>query len=181
VAETVFRSSGSWGMTFICGPTSFVPDHWPDPALWFEEAAYCCYGRAVYDDPSRCSDWEPIFDLEQNPVVEAPADCRTVQCKSCAYRVDSPERQGDEAVQGNDYLLESIVRLGQPFWCHQGIRRPIAFVHAPTGIVVPGEAADYRPPMREHRPYKADGIAADICAGWAARRLKYVARTGADA
>jgi hypothetical protein len=167
-------------VSHICGVSLYLPEYLPNPQMWGHEP-YCCWGVVNSGDHRECSCWEPIYDLEQEPVVEAPAGCRTLQCVDCAYRVDSPERQGDESVVGDDYELERIVRLGEPFWCHQGMRRPIAFVHYPTGIVVPGEAANYRPPMRERRPYKADGTPADICAGWAARRLRYVAREGAKA
>lgn len=110
-------------MSHICGASLAVPDYWPNPEKWFGEL-FCCWG-VVNGDYRDCSCWEPIFDLEQKPVVEAPADCRTVQCGDCAYRVDSPERQGDESVVGDDYELDRIVRTGDPFWCHQGIRRPM--------------------------------------------------------
>lgn len=59
------------------------------------------------------------------------------------------------------------------FWCHQGIRRPVAYRH-PDGRVRPVEdSADYRPPMGkvaptgEQVPYRADGTPAERCAGWA--------------
>ena len=168
-------------MSFVCGGHNPTAEYWPNPEKWSGEL-YCCWGVINSGDYRDCSCWEPIYDLEQQPVTIAEAGCRTVPCHDCAYRVDSPERQGDESVVGDDYELQRIVALGQPFWCHQGIRRPVAFVHYPTGIVVPGDAADYRPPMRQSRPYKADGTPADMCAGWASRRLRYLyeeARRGA--
>lgn len=59
---------------------------------------------------------------------------------------------------------------GEPFWCHDGIRRPVAWRHPNLpGVVIPGSPSDYQPPMIGGVPFRADGRPAALCAGWVAR------------
>ncbi|HEV8653159.1 MAG TPA: hypothetical protein VG276_28135 [Actinomycetes bacterium] len=137
----------------------------------------CCYGAACMG-PERCTCWEPVFEVEQTPpdsqtvtLLAAGVQPVTRQrpCDDCAYRPDSPERRGDPNVAGDQELLEQIVQRGERFWCHQGIRRPIAWRH-PAGVQIPGSPVNYQPPIIDGVPYRADGTPAEVCAGWAARR-----------
>lgn len=135
------------------------------------EFADCCMGAAVYGR-SRCTCWEPVYDLEQQPLADGgvpPAEVptRTKCCHDCAYRLGSPERQ-DEYDEG--VLLAHALAAGEEFWCHQGVRRVVAFRH-PDGRELPAGDGDYRPPVGpEGRPvvWKADGTVGERCAGWAA-------------
>jgi hypothetical protein len=163
-------------MTYLCGPA--LPDFdWPDAG-----DGACCWGAAAGGGARCCTCWEPVYDLTQVPVTAGTeGGLRTQMCGDCAYRPGSPERAGDERVAGDTELLDRIVITGDRFWCHQGIRRIVHYVHGPTGTVyVPLEGLDaaYDPPIRrpDGLPFKADGSGADLCAGWAARRLKHVAR-----
>jgi hypothetical protein len=104
-----------------------------------------------------------VFDLEQQPIrAQLRDDAREKACSDCAYRPDSPER-----AQGDD--LERLVESGDVFWCHQGIRCVIEYRHPDGRVHIPEFRRDYRPPLQDARPYKADGTPADICAGWWAR------------
>ena len=134
----------------------------------------CCMGAAVYGK-DRCTCWEPIFDLEQQPLKPGEMGLRTRSCSDCAYRKNSPERRGADGYQGDPESLDEMVMTGSMFACHQGIRRPVKWVH-PSGAEIPGHPAGYAPPLHDGKPYKADGTPADLCAGWAARRLKHMWR-----
>lgn len=150
----------------LCG----VPLHMGFPQT---EPGGCCMGEAT-QGPDHCTCWVPVYERDQEkPDEKAVPGTRTEQCEDCAYRADSPERQGDEEVDGTPELLERIVVEGQPFWCHQGIRRPLLWKH-PSGMTVDGSASDYKPPIVDGVPYQADGRPADICAGWSARRAAYL-------
>jgi len=146
------------------------------PALDLPDAGdgICCIG-AVMGGPQRCTCWEPVYDLDQQPAVPGPMGTRTVRCGDCAYLKDSPERRGEAGYQGDEESLEQMVRDGSPFSCHQGMRKPVKYVH-PSGTEVPGHPASYDPPIEDGIPYKADGTPGDLCAGWAARRLAYLQR-----
>jgi hypothetical protein len=142
----------------------------------------CCDGAAIYG-PHRCTCWTPVFDLEQQPLkIGLPLPPVPVRmCEpgpdgedGCAYRPGSPERSGDESYAGGDGELDRLVATGTPFYCHRGIRRPVAWRH-PSGAEIPGHPGDYDPPVEGGVPYKADGTPADICAGWLWRRAKVVA------
>jgi hypothetical protein len=145
----------------------------PDPV-----SGACCDGSAV-KGPQYCTCWTPRFDLEQQPPVEGEPGTRTAMCADCAYRPGSPERQGDERYNGDPEFLDRIVVTGEMFFCHAGIRQAVKLVH-PSGAEVdllalaPG---DYRPPIADGIPYKADGSPGDLCAGWAARRAKFLMTT----
>lgn len=155
----------------LCG-LSQVPADLPDAGH-----GTCCWGT-VMRGPEGCTCWQPIYQADQTPPDQQTVELlragilpvtRTRRCGDCAYRPDSPERRGDEHVTGNQELLDRIVQAGERFWCHQGIRRPVAWRH-PSGVEIPGSDADYRPPIVDGVPYRADGTPAELCAGWAARR-----------
>jgi hypothetical protein len=134
----------------------------------------CCQGSAVMG-PDHCTCWVPVYDLEQQPVRSGPAGLQPQLCADCAYKPRSPERRGDAGYDGDAGSLDDLVRSGEPFWCHQGIRRPVAWRH-PSGMEIPGHPGDYSPPIEGGKPYKADGSPGDLCAGWATRRLKHMDR-----
>lgn len=153
----------------ICGLGDEPRFDWPDAGQ-----GACCIGAASLG-PAHCTCWEPVYDLDQvGPTPTAPG-LRSEPCEDCAYRGGSPERQGADHVMGDARHLEALVVLNRPFFCHQGIRRPIAYRH-PTGCTfTPAPQAlevAYRPPIVSGVPYKADGTPADLCAGWAAARLR---------
>jgi hypothetical protein len=143
---------------------------WPETPT----TGMCCMGSAARG-PSSCTCWEPVYDVEQ----AAPRTdgllfgCRSSMCKDCAYRPGSPERRGDEEAAGDQELLDDLVVRGQPFWCHQGMRRPVRYRH-PSGVVVAASPLEYAPPQSGGRLFKADGSPADLCFGWAARRARFV-------
>jgi hypothetical protein len=150
---------GQWMMLCVRGG--------PLPFLTAEDItadAWCCMG-SVNDGPTGCTCWSPIYDLEQVPpaaslvaLLEAGIEpvTRAKRCIDCAFRPDSPERERDEDLEG----LPN-------FWCHQGIRRPIAHRH-PDGRIRPeADSADYQPPIVAGVPYRADGTPAERCAGHA--------------
>lgn len=131
---------------------------------------WCCMGAAEYGF-DRCTCWEPVYDLEQSttprPDIEPGPATRSEMCVDCAFRPDSPERSGDERYDHADGDLSDLTH----FWCHQGIRKPIAWRH-PAGITVTCDVDAYDPPVRiidgEPVPLKADSTPADRCAGFAA-------------
>lgn len=132
--------------------------------------------NAVYDGPQACICWTPVYAEPQEPPVPAEPVARAQACADCAYRPDSPERNNRQGVSGDTYALLSLVHEGQPFYCHQGIRQPVALVH-PSGAHVRASKAEYDPPIIDRVPYKADGTPANICAGWSARRAAFLAAT----
>lgn len=138
----------------------------------------CCAGAAVYD-PSRCTCWRPVYDLEQAKPQPAAPQVRERMCGDCAYRPSSPERRGEDGYVGDGDLLEDLAAEGKPFWCHDGIRRPVRLVH-PSGMEIPGHPAAYDPPKIGGMPFRADGRPALLCAGWAARGRAIAERAAAD-
>jgi hypothetical protein len=46
-------------------------------------------------------------------------------CEDCAFRPNSPERQGLDGYENNDggERLAELVDKGEPFYCHQGCAR----------------------------------------------------------
>lgn len=143
----------------------------------------CCFG-ALEDGATGCTCWDPVYDLEQQQPLDNPSPGqRTEMCADCAYRPDSPERTGDDRhACSDDGELDDIARGDNPFWCHQGLRKPVAFKHETLGIVVPADADAYEPLFRmvngKRVPIKADGTAGDRCAGWLARRHQLAAAEG---
>jgi len=144
---------------------------WPETPM----TGMCCMGSAARG-PSGCTCWEPEYDVEQaEPRSEGPLfGCRSSMCADCAFRPGSPERRGDPDADGDQELLDDLVIRGQPFFCHQGMRRPVRYRH-PSRMVVEASPLEYAPPQAGGRPFKATGEPADLCFGWAARRAKYVA------
>ena len=149
--------------------------HWSND--FPDTGGICCTGAAVYG-PSRCTCWEPVYDLDQTEPDETAVrllaggiepSTRRQMCHDCAYRPDSPERSGDDTYQGDEDFLADLAVTGDRFWCHQGTRRPVKWVH-PSGAEHPGHPGGYAPPIVNSVPYKADGTPSELCAGWAARR-----------
>lgn len=129
-------------------------------------AAGCCMGQAVYG-VRRCTCWEPVYDCDQaEPVLPVPAGSITVRpggrCGDCAFRKDSPER----AELWSEEELLGLAVAGEPFWCHDGMRRPAFYEHPKLGRVS-GSTADWRPPQLSGVPFKRDGSPGFLCAGWA--------------
>lgn len=135
----------------------------------------CCYGEA-FGGPMRCTCWEPVHDLEQEPPENGgtpPPDdeipTRAKCCHDCAYRNGSPERERGEGDRLDDWALDGR----SEFWCHQGVRRIVAYRH-PDGTVLPAGDGEYDPPTGNDpgRPvlFKADGSIGERCAGWASTR-----------
>lgn len=144
-------------MTFICG-TQAAP---PEALRVLTKMAECCVG-ALEEGPVGCSCWEPVYDLVQVPPhTHLVAGTRHRMCDDCAYRHDSPEHQGDDRYQ------ENLSDAASPFWCHQGMRKPVAWRH-PAGITVTVDVDAYTPPVVNGVPYKANGEPGERCAGWAA-------------
>jgi hypothetical protein len=100
---------------------------------------------------------------------------RAELCQDCAFKPGSPERQGDPRYRGDTEFLNRIVETGESFFCHQGIRRVVAWEH-PSGARVEPAPGDYQPPVIDGVPYRADGSPGELCAGWTSRRLKHMQR-----
>lgn len=134
-----------------------------------DELRWCCYGATSYLD--RCTCWEPVWNVEQQlprlPVELEHLQPRAKVCGDCAFRKDSPERS--DAWQ--EETLLSLAERGQPFWCHDGMRRPVEWRH-PHGITIAGDTADWQPPIVHAVPFRADGTPGLLCAGWAARAAR---------
>lgn len=132
----------------------------------------CCYGAAIYG-PARCTCWTPEYDRPQSDATDAAAPEIIKCCGDCAYRADSPERSG---VSGYACSAEAEGELpdvarGGFFFCHQGMRRVVAYVHSETGFRADiDHGDDYAPGSHEGRPILANGDYAPLCAGFAASR-----------
>ncbi len=155
------------GHTHNPGALAWTREH-PDD----DQFRGCCEGEMVRG-PIGDTCWEPVYDLEQQPLQPIGPDGITVRggmCGDCAYRPGSPERD-------NPLMEETLMELplrGDMFFCHEGMRRPAKWRH-PDGREVAGNPADYQPPFDDlRRPYRADGQVGLICAGWAAcgRRIQ---------
>lgn len=140
--------------SFVCGGTSngvrlLAKDFLP-------QFTWCCAGAAVRGARS-CTCWRPVYDLQQQRLdLSIVPETRSAMCGDCAYRPDSPERGSDP-----NALVDVEV-----FWCHRGIRRPVKWRH-PDGRERDADAGDYRPPIHDAVPYRADGRPAARCGGWA--------------
>ena len=117
----------------------------------------------------RCTCWEPVYDLEQAPLIIGAPQTRTTCCHDCAYRNDSPERAAGQT----DWLVD--IASSSTFACHQGMRRMIVEEH-PDGRRRTIESDDYHPPIKDGVAYRADGTPADLCAGWNAHRRALLTR-----
>lgn len=137
----------------------------------------CCWGEAN-DGPEGCTCWVPVYDIAQAP-PRPPTDpddlaAQPVMCGDCAYRKDSPER----ATPHEEEVLLELPDSGRPFWCHEGMRRPVSWVH-PDGREVPGDPANWTPPVVGSIPYRADGSPGLLCHGWATRAARARQRASA--
>lgn len=150
-----------WGYNVLVGAKLWAEQHPDDPA-----PDTCCWGAAL-SGPRGCTCWETVFDVDQQPPrpPQSPAELkpRDGMCGDCAFRPGSPER----AEQWTADALMDLARSGEPFWCHQGMRRPVGWLH-PSGLSVAGCPDDWRPPTRNGVPYQIDGSVGLLCAGWAA-------------
>jgi hypothetical protein len=130
-------------------------------------------GSAV-NGPTGCTCWKAVYDQDQAaPQRDIEPVARAEMCVDCAFRPGSPERSNDPDALDEE-LLDDLVYSGKPFWCHQGMRRPVRYEHS-SGAVVEASPLEYAPPQEGDRPYKADGRPADLCAGWMARRRHFEA------
>lgn len=149
--------TGSGGALLYARAHPEVDEHDPD-------LASCCYG-AANGGISACTCWQPVYDVEQAPPnLDGVVLIRDRACGDCAYRKDSPER----AEAYSEEMLLELPATGQPFWCHDGMRRPVAWEH-PTLGRVDGDPDDWQPKIVRGVPFRADGQPALLCAGWAVR------------
>ncbi len=171
-AEERAERAGYTGTVHVSGAGVNVPASEAERG-WAEDAYdVCCAGAAMFG-VHRCTCWEPVYDLEQQPLEgdgEPPTEIptRAKCCHDCAYRNGSPEKEAGDG----EWLDDLAAMPGREFWCHQGVRRVVAFRH-PDGRELPAGEGDYRPPQGpRERPviWKADGTVGERCAGWAAKR-----------
>ncbi|MFL6141600.1 MAG: hypothetical protein ACJ72N_06995 [Labedaea sp.] len=145
----------------------------------------CCWD-ATERGPAACICWQPVYDREQTtPTAETVAalalgearpDVRDRMCGDCAYRPGSPEKSGSEDVDGDAQQLERLAATGTRFFCHDGMRKPVAWRH-PAGMRITAVSdGDYQPPIIDNVPYRADGQPGLLCAGWDARRRALTAK-----
>jgi hypothetical protein len=173
----------AWMAYFACGPGHQMIDRFPPVG-----DGNCCWG-ALVRGPESCLCWQPVYDLNQQApdatavtLLRAGIEptTRTTMCGDCAYRPNSPEKNSDPTYNGDPEFLERIARDAERFWCHQGMRRPLKWVH-PSGQEIPGSDAAYDPPKAKvdngFVPFKADGTPAELCAGWDARRRALASHT----
>lgn len=155
---------------FVSISGAFGPDDRDDYTYKGDDVP-CCYG-GMHHGPAGCTCWEPVYDVEQaDPSLARQPETRATCCGDCAYRNGSPERDDDFGVE-----LRDVAGDGSRFYCHVGMRRVAEWRH-PSGRTLPGDPADYRPPVLGEVAFKADGTPASLCAGWAAHRR---ALLGAD-
>lgn len=137
----------------------------PDVDEFDPDLTTCCWA-AIDRGLTACTCWEPVYDVDQaNPDPDGPRDVREAMCGDCAFRAGSPER---ETVWHREELF-ALADRGEPFYCHDGMRRPSAWRHPQLGEVA-GDPDDWAPPIINGLPFRADGRPAVLCAGWAARR-----------
>ena len=129
----------------------------------------------------RCACWEPVYDVDDAlPMLSERPAVRTVMCGDCAFRPDSPERNGDPRYgNSSPEELEEIVAGDAPFYCHKGMRRIVRFVHPTGAVYVPPTGFD--PQIYNGGAYKANGRPADLCAGFVQARLDLAAEERATA
>lgn len=140
---------------------------------------WSCCPAADSKGPLACTCWRPVYDRDQSDPdpkavvglalgeVELPQ--RPLMCGDCAYRPDSPERTGDAQYNSSPGELDRLARA-ERFFCHDGMRKPVAWRH-PCGLrIATVSDGDYQPPIVEGVPYRADGRPGLLCAGWHARR-----------
>lgn len=135
-----------------------------------DDDAHCCWG-AILKGHEGCTCWLPEYEVDQQEPqpITSPEDlqARPRMCGDCAFKPGSPER-------ANEFTAEALMELpakADPFWCHDGMRRPVRWRH-PDGRVVPGSPDDWHPAFVGRIPYRADGRPALLCAGWASLAAK---------
>lgn len=125
----------------------------------------CCY--AAMAEPANCTCWAPVYEGGQaEPRPPQSAEDLLVQrrmCGDCAFRPGSQERSDE----WSEEALYHLAATGKPFWCHDGMRRPVRWEH-PDGRVIDGDPDDWKPPIVSGIPYRADGRPGLLCAGWMA-------------
>jgi hypothetical protein len=158
------------------GPASTAAATWEAQHPMADDWVPCCSTSAMAARQDACTCWEPVYDMEQatpqllTSVTELHVQPRP--CGDCAYRPGSPELSDEHSAE----KLQAITaQPDTPFYCHEGMRRPAYWRH-PDGRTVPGEPADYQPPVIAAVPYRADGSPGLLCAGWAARLAANTAR-----
>lgn len=141
-----------------------------------EDGPGCCWGD-IQKGAEGCTCWVPVFDVDQAEPVPptSPEDIHIQRrmCGDCAFRKDSPER----AEAYSEETLFELAATGTPFYCHDGMRRPVRWEH-PDGRTIAGDPADWQPPMVAGLPYRVDGRPGLLCAGWAARASRDDAQRG---
>lgn len=160
--------------TVVCGPST-------TPAVVEKLTAllHCCYGAMRGLDSCTC--WTPIYDRDQQDPVPLPAGfdaaTREEMCVDCAYRPDSPERTGSEHVAHTDDGELDYIARNSTFWCHQGMRKIVAWRHDKLGITIEqyDGVDNYGAPLVHGddglpTPLKVDGTPGERCAGWSARK-----------
>lgn len=139
----------------------------PNGVGWF-----CCWDAVLEGEDGDtaasirgCTCWTPVYDLEQHDPEPGPPRTRAEQCHDCAY-LAATGREPDRYPEQRD--RDRLFELGpdEPFYCHVGMRRIVAWEH-PDGHRVEAVQDDYASPVRGRTAYKADGTPADRCAGWA--------------
>lgn len=130
----------------------------------------CCMGTAA---GCACTCWEDEYDQPQLPAQEGPPAIAPGPCSTCACRPGSPERLEDDTpydqrqMASSWELVQSLAARGEPFWCHQGMRRRVRERH-PDGRVREVGEHDWAPGVRPGTPLQASGEPAVMCGGWAA-------------
>lgn len=140
----------------------------------------CCYGE-ILGGLDGCTCWVAEYDTPQAEprpaLILDGLDVRDRRCGDCAYRRDSPEN-------AEAFTAEHLVGLalsGEPFWCHDGMRRPARWRHPQRPEVVQGSSADWQPPVVGGVPFRADGRPGLLCAGWAAEGRRQERLDGREA
>lgn len=86
---------------------------------------------------------------------------RSKCCHDCAYRQGSPERtRGEDLAEFNAGI----------FYCHEGMRRIIAYEHPDGRRIEEENPGAYDPPTIGEIAYQASGAPAKRCAGWASHQ-----------
>lgn len=165
VREMLDHSAGNGGAMMWWRLNKGLPEaEWP---------IGCCTGNDM-NSPEYCLCWVPVFDLDQADPQLAGSwkDCEPQDgmCHDCAYRPNSPERNGNS--YDEEVLLDLATSSQQVFFCHAGMRRPKLWRH-PDGREVPGDVKDYQPPFVDSIPYRADGRPGLVCGGWSVLREKW--------
>lgn len=167
-------------MTFICnqGPTIPLSD---EQAKAISDDInnpmnYCCYGSAS-NGPTHCECWVAEYSDDRQKPKGGDMQLRVTQCQDCAYRHDSAE--WNDPVERAKLIAHA---LGDGvFSCHQGTPYVVRWRH-PEGMVIEaerdaaGNINTYEPLIIGSTPFKANGEPADLCAGYATRRLQYMGK-----